>query len=114
MPGEHSPARASSVRALERGLGTPMSRGWVPYGKHATLVCWDLIAGKDQVRVRRLQDGLDTFACWRKAVGRSPEERGQRRAFWILGLGGLCANVSPADGEIAHGRQLQQERVVKV
>ena len=25
-----------------KGLGTPMSRGWVPYGKHATLVCWGL------------------------------------------------------------------------
>ena len=50
MPGEHSPARASSVRALGRGLGTPMSRGWIPCGKHATLVCWDLVArkGRDQ------------------------------------------------------------------
>ena len=91
-----------------------MSRGWVPYGKHATLVCWDLVAGKDEVRVQRLPDGLDTFTCRREAVGRSPEERGRRRAFWILELGGLCPNVAPADGEITHGRQLQQERVVKV
>ena len=91
-----------------------MSRAWVPYGKHATLVCWDLVAGKDEVRVQRLPDRLDTFACRREAVGRSPEERGPRQAFWILELGGLCPNVAPADGEIAHGRQLQQERVVKV
>ena len=52
MPGEHNPERASSVRALERGSGTPMSRGWVPYGKHTTLVCWDLVTGKDEVRVQ--------------------------------------------------------------
>ena len=54
MPGEHRPVRASSVRAPERGSGTPMSRGWVPYGKHATLVCWDLGPRKDQVRVQQL------------------------------------------------------------
>ena len=86
MPGEHSPAWASSVRALGRGSGTPMSRGWVPYGKHATLVCWDLVAVKDEVRVQRLPDGLDTFACRREAVDRSPEERGKRRASGFLSL----------------------------
>ena len=48
MPGEYSPVRASSVRALGRGSGMPMSRGWVPYGKHATLMCWDLVARKGQ------------------------------------------------------------------
>ena len=57
---------------------------------------------------------LDAFTCRLEALGRSPEERGRRRAFWILVLGGLCPNVAPADGEITHGRQLQQERVVKV
>ena len=113
MLGEHSPVRASSVRALERGSGTPMSRVWVPCGKHATLVCWDLVAGKNEVRVQRLPDGLDTFTCRREAVGRPPEERGRRRAFWILELGGLCPNVAPADGEITHGRHLQQEKGCK-
>ena len=34
-------------------------------------------------------------------------------ALWILGLGSLVS-VAPAEGEITHGRQLQQERVVKV
>ena len=34
-----------------------MSRGWVPCGKHATLVCWDLIVGKDEIRVQLLLDG---------------------------------------------------------
>ena len=59
------------------------------------------------------QTELDAFTCWREAVGRSPEERGRSRAFLILELGGLCPNVAPADGEITHGCQLQQERVVK-
>ena len=57
MPGEHSPAQASSVRVLKRGSGMPMSRGWVPCGKHATLVCWDLVArkgrGQGPVTLRR-------------------------------------------------------------
>ena len=57
MLGEHSPARASSVRALGRGSGTPMSQGWVPYGKHATLVCWDLVPKEDEIRVQLLPDG---------------------------------------------------------
>ena len=51
---EHRPAGASCVRAPVRGSGTPMSRGWVPYGMHATLVCWDLDPGKDEVRVQQL------------------------------------------------------------
>ena len=90
-----------------------MSRGWVPYGKHATLVCWDLVTGKEEVRVQRPGDGLDTFACRCEAVGRSPEERGRRRAFWILELGGLCPGMAPADGEVTHGRHLQQEEGCK-
>ena len=91
----------------------PMSRGWVPCGKHATLVCWGLAGGKGEIRVRLLPDGVGCLACRREAVAGPWREEGRRRVFWILELGSLNPNVAPADGEKTHGSQ-QQERVIKV
>ena len=90
-----------------------MSRGWVPCGKHATLVCWGLARGKGEIRVRLLPDGVGYLACRREAVAGPWREEGRRWVFWILELGGLNPNVAPADGEKTHGSQ-QQERVIKV
>ena len=73
-----------------KGSGTPMSRGWVPYGKHATRSVLGPRYGKGlRSGSNRSQDGLDTFACRREAVG----PRGQGDEDELSGFAGLVASI---------------------